>query len=83
MQYQMSSKLLINNISKELNTLSDLIIKNDSLQINLEHVDHIDSAGIALFIELKQIAQTHGKNISFINLTSSITKLCQLYQVNL
>lgn len=83
MQHTFQNKLLINTVMPELNQASMLLNNVDNLHIDLNNITHIDSAGIALLIELKSIAKQQNKQLFYDNPTPDILRLCKLYQVNI
>ena len=81
--YKLNSSLLLNNVSKLLIQFNKSIKPGKSLQFDLGHITHIDSAGIAFLLELKSICKQKNCQISFINLSTVVSNFCQLYQVTL
>ncbi|MBY0379676.1 MAG: STAS domain-containing protein [Burkholderiales bacterium] len=78
-----SPKLRFDTVPEQLSTISDLLKNNKVLEINLKNVTDIDSAAIAMLIELKNIANTNGTQISFVNSSQDVLRLCKLYCINL
>jgi ABC-type transporter Mla MlaB component len=77
----LTTPLVIDNINLLLEQLSLVISPNQSVILDLSIVPNIDSAGIALLVELKKIAKKNQCALQFINPTIDIKNLCQLYQV--
>lgn len=87
MKYQFTNTtitaMIKGNILSELKKISGIISINNVIDIDLDNIVSIDSAGIALFIELKNIAACQSKRLNFLNPTPDILRLCQLYRVNI
>ena len=49
----------------------------------LKDINHIDASGLAMLIEVKNIAKNFNKYLKFINPTQNILKMCNLYYVEL
>jgi phospholipid transport system transporter-binding protein len=49
--------------------------------IDLEHVEAVDSAGVALLLAWKRRAAAEGKPLAFAHLPASLASLAQLYGV--
>ena len=82
-QYDIPNQLTLNNVNIELKTISTIIKNNPEVTINLGNITKIDSAGIALLIELHNITHSLHHKIHYSNITNNITSLCNLYQIKL
>ncbi len=81
--HKLTGSLLITNVSKLLNSVTKLVTVHRIFQVDLSDVTHIDSAGVAFLVELKNIAQQKKCKLTFINLPAPVNKFCQLYQITL
>ena len=84
MLYTISSgKLKLDTVPYQLSTIYGLLKNNEKVEVNLENITDIDSAGIAMLIELRNFADTNGSKISFIHPSADVMRLCQLYRINI
>lgn len=83
LEYKLGAKLLIENSKEQLSKLSQLVSKEKQLQLNLSNITSIDSAGIALLIEIKQLARKNNCALTYTYPTALIENLCQLYKITL
>lgn len=83
MQYQLPILLTHNNITLQLNMLVNLLKDNPIIELNLANIKAIDSAGVALLIELKEQAVSLNKQIIYHNHTTELINLCKLYNVTI
>ena len=81
--HKLQHSILTTNIAKLLPALKRLIFANKILALDLSDVINIDSAGIAFLIELKNIATNKACSLTFINPSTQINNLCQLYKITL
>ncbi|MFN8769880.1 MAG: lipid asymmetry maintenance protein MlaB [Neisseriaceae bacterium] len=82
-EYTFQNRLLLTTLTAELKNVSLVLDKTDNLVIDLSNISSIDSAGIALLIELKNIAKQKNKQLFYNNPTEDITRLCKLYRVTI
>lgn len=76
---------MLNNVMAELDRIK-LTINNEDVKsffIDLAHIKNIDVSGLAMLLEIKTIVKNLNKNLSFINHTKNILKICELYYVEL
>lgn len=75
--------LLHSNGHSKLKELQQLLRQKEQIRVNLSQLDVIDSAGIAVLLDLKQFAQQNNYQVSFTAQSALVTHLCQLYQITL
>lgn len=68
--------LLISNVMSIRKEILQMIANNQKIDLDMSDIKEIDSAGIALLIELKLTGR-----INFINQSNPVLNLCQLYKV--
>ncbi|MFN7095239.1 MAG: lipid asymmetry maintenance protein MlaB, partial [Burkholderiales bacterium] len=56
-EYKLTGTLVIETVNRQLATLAKLIGSSKQVQLDLAEIRIIDSAGVALLIEIKQLAQ--------------------------
>ena len=74
--------LLIKDVKLFYNQFNSYLKNNKILMINLNELISIDTAGLALLIEFKYLAENNNKKIQFIDVPECIYKLGKLYQVD-
>ena len=77
----LKNPLTINTINAQLIYLTNIIKHNTELQLNLSEITNIDSSGIALLIELKQVAVQSHCVLLFQNTTEAVQRLLTLYKI--
>lgn len=77
------SQLTLNNISIVYRDVIHLIKGSKVVALDLSHINEIDSSGIALLCELKQVAKTYGSTLNLQNPSSAVLRLCKLYKITL
>lgn len=83
LDYLLPESLNKSNVISTLKVIQQHIAKlNHKINIDGSKVVTIDSAGVALLLELSTSAKFINL-VTLINLSSSIKELCQLYQINL
>ncbi len=83
LDYLLPESLNKSNVISTLKVIQQHIAKlNYKINIDGSKVVTIDSAGVALLLELSTSAKFINL-VTLINLSSSIKELCQLYQINL
>ncbi len=73
-------KTIVKDIADMSRVFSDF---KSTVTLDLTHIDYIDSAGIALLLELDNIAKTKKSRVVFSGTNSKIDRLCELYQIKL
>ena len=84
-EIKINNNLTVNNVMAELSHIK-IAIKHEVtnvLFIDLKDINHIDASGLAMLIEVKNIAKNFNKYLKFINPTQNILKMCNLYYVEL
>ena len=81
--HKLQKSILATNIANQLPVLKRIIFANKDVTFDLSNVSNIDSAGIAFLIELKNTAANKSCNLVFINPSTQINNLCQLYKITL
>lgn len=81
--YKLTTPLVISNIASQLKILTQTICTSKEVNIDLSKLPDIDSAGIAMLLELKHIAKIQKCNLIISNPTSFILRLCDLYKINI
>lgn len=74
--------LIIKNIPSLYAKFVATIDQGQNLTLDLSGVTEVDSSGIALLIELKQLAQKKNCILTIDNPSSAILRLCNLYKIN-
>jgi ABC-type transporter Mla MlaB component len=81
---QIEAKLLITNVNQlYIDYSKKFILPHTTLEINLAQIISIDSAGLALLINLKSLAKKRECNLSYHDASAEVRKFCQLYSINL
>ncbi len=74
--------LTIYNIDEVKKEINEKIEKVDTLEIDLENVEEIDSSGIQLLIALKNEFKKNNKKIIFSALSGPVNKIIDCYGIN-
>ena len=83
-KYIIQSQLLYGNIRKELSKIKHFIkTQKTPFVVDLSDVNQIDTVGIAFLVELKNISSRLKSSISYIGITSNISNLLDLYDINI
>lgn len=82
LNYSLPELLNKSNVLEHLKAIRQHANKSTKFNVDCAQVVSIDSAGIALLLELKTAAEFIN-SATLTNLSSSIQELCQLYQINL
>ncbi|MCX8514968.1 MAG: hypothetical protein RL017_236 [Pseudomonadota bacterium] len=81
---QIQEKLLISNVNQlYIDYSKKFILPNTTVAINLAQIKSIDSAGLALLINLKSLAKQRACNLSYYAASTEVSKFCQLYSIDL
>jgi ABC-type transporter Mla MlaB component len=83
MQYQLPPQLDYKQVPYQFKMVVDLLKQNRGLDIDLSTISRVDSSGIALLVELKNMAKRHNWQLNYLSPTSEILKLCSLYSLNI
>lgn len=84
---QLGTSLTIANVATILKQFKDSLncaksqTANTLINIDLGQIQQIDSAGIALLLELKNLANKANYSVEFTNLPDNIVNWCNLYRV--
>ncbi len=79
---QLSGELVIETINKQITNITKTHLQNN-LTIDLTNINKIDTAGIAMLIDLQAQSHKASKQISYINIPIHVSSLCTLYQIKL
>ena len=74
--------LTLKNIPTLYKNFISMLKQGISIDLDLKEVNEIDSAGVALIIELKQLAKNKNYHFTINNPSQSVLRLCSLYNVN-
>lgn len=82
--FHINGDLVFSSVSKLIDKGKEQInlSETECIQINLESVEHIDSAGIALLIDWKRHCLTVNKTCIFKNSSPQAKSLIETYQLN-
>ena len=80
--YELPHNLGKNNVMDYLEQIQQQLTTASQLEVDCHQVTQIDSAGIALLIELTNLAKTKAQ-LKLTNLSPSILNMCALYQIKL
>jgi len=80
-RWVVAGPLTIGNVAHVLADSVDLPLPQSG-RIDLQDVDPVDSAGVALLLEWKRRATAEGKGLRFENVTPSMASLAELYGVD-
>jgi phospholipid transport system transporter-binding protein len=72
--------LTMDTAAELLATSADIALPESGV-IDLQRVELVDSAGVALLLAWKRRALAEGKTVSFANVPTSLTSLAELYAV--
>lgn len=75
----LSGALTQSSVSRLLPLSKRLKATESNINIELSELSHVDSAGLALLIELKSVGDKQGKKIIFSGTTPALEKLIALY----
>ena len=78
-----TTHLTVDHITRVMKVVRGLFLSNSNIAINLSNIQKIDSAGVALLIELENMANKNNATIKFTNIPKIISQLCHLYGVKL
>ncbi len=76
---QINDKMTIYQARKMRDSLLDAYDDCTELEIDLSHVDEIDSAGLQLLLALKQSAKEIDKPVRYVNHSASVVDIIQLF----
>ena len=79
---KLNKSLRIDNVNSVYNQFSTYIKHQANVVIDLEELVVIDTAGLALLLELKSLCERYIINLKFINITECVYKLLNLYQID-
>ena len=71
------------NVNQILDQILAQLKTVESLNLDCSQVVNIDSAGIALLLELKSVAIKQNKQLDLQNISTSIRALCELYTIKI
>ena len=74
--------LTIKNIPSLYARFVATIDQGQNTTLDLSNVSEVDSSGIALILELKQVAKNKNCTLSIDNPSPAILRLCNLYKIN-
>lgn len=77
-RYRIDGDLLFGTISGLLSWPESLAMDGGSLVVDLQGVEHADSAGLALILEWTDLAASAGKDLRFANLPKSLIRIAAL-----
>lgn len=83
MKQLIEGNLIYENVEAQFDCFASLITNNKEVSFDLSKLETIDTAGLALLIELKNLAKSCNHKLSFENSGNQIITLCQLYKINL
>jgi ABC-type transporter Mla MlaB component len=83
MHYQFPPQLDYKQVTMQLKTVVTLLKQNRGLDIDLANICRLDSAGIALLIDLRNLANRHNWQLNYLSPTTEVLKLCSLYGVSI
>lgn len=83
MKQLIEGSLIYENIENKIEYFTHLVTNNKEILFDLAKLETIDTAGLALLIELKNLAKSCNHKLGFENGGNQIITLCQLYKVNL
>ena len=81
MSYQFCNNLIADTASKQLDAISAFMTSNKNIEVDLSNILNVDSAGIALLIEIKNLAVSSAVKLTYTNTPPLIERLCQLYHI--
>ena len=79
--HKITTPLIIATVKEQLKTLSKLVVAGKTLELDLSEVQSIDSAGLAMLLELKKTAISRKCKLTITNTTDFFTRMCSLYQI--
>ena len=80
--YHLATIVEKSNVLDCLNEIKKRLINSAQLQVDGSQVNSIDAAGVALLVELSNLAKA-GQPLKLVNLSPNITNVCALYQIKL
>ncbi len=88
MEYNLNNILTMHFVSCEFKKIHSLFKSKLNSHINnfvidLQNIITIDSSGIALLVEIPNIAKRYNKQIKYINHTQDIHTLCKIYSIKI
>ncbi len=79
-RWPVAGELTMDTVASLLAASVDIALPADGI-IDLERVELVDSAGVALLLAWKRRAMAERKKISFVNVPASLASLAELYAV--
>ena len=79
---QLTGELVINTINKQIANIAKTHLQNN-LTIDLANINKIDTAGIAMLIDLQEQSHKASSSVDYINIPTHVSSLCTLYQIKL
>ena len=75
--------LTFDNVSKDLKDVSKWLLKQKSRQLtlNLSNIHYIDSAGVAMLVELKRLTHVDLKKNLVLKFSEQIMQMIQFYEL--
>ena len=77
---ELNGDLTIETINSQVITIGKSHL-SENITIDLSKIGKIDTAGIAMLLDLQVQAHHASKHISYINTPDNIKNLCDLYQI--
>lgn len=78
---QLSGELNIYRALELKQQLLDALAATDALEISLEGVSEIDSAGLQLLIAVKQAARAEGKTLLLLDHSAAVVEVIELFDL--
>jgi|LauGreDrversion4_2_1035121.scaffolds.fasta_scaffold204747_2 ABC-type transporter Mla MlaB component len=83
LDFALPQELTNANVNQLLDQILAKLKTAESLNLDCSQVINIDSAGIALFLELKSITSKQNIKLDLQNVSASIYALCELYAIKI
>lgn len=77
-RYRVDGDLVFATVSKVLSWPDSLPADSGALVVDLQGVEHADSAGLALILEWADLAASRHKGMRFANLPESLVRIAEL-----
>jgi len=74
-RYCVDGDLVFGTVAELLSWPASLVGDNGTVVVDLQGVDHADSAGLALILEWTDLAASEGKDLRFANLPESLVRI--------
>jgi len=83
MVHTIQNPLIISSVATELPILLALMHRSKTVTLDLAQLPRIDTAGLAMLLEIKHIAQVQKCHIIIQNHPEFVVELCNLYKITL